>query len=424
MPLRSDSSTSLSSLLSAAMVAPLLAGCVAPGLPNDGPPSASFATAATQHVAPAPGEANLPFVLVDLAPGVVDTARASGTAETLAGGGVAARRGPTDLTVGVGDTVRVTVFEAASGGLFAPQGTALSRGNFVDIPDQEVLRTGQINVPYAGAVRAAGRRPADIARDVEERLKNRAIEPSVVVSVINRRSNLTTVVGEVNQPGRIPLTPNGDRILDVIAAAGGPKYPDYETVVKLQRAGRQTQARLSSITRNPGANAYVAPGDVLYLERDQRSFMVFGALGIPAFTGVSRLNVPLTPGIARSALFTFDKDGLSLAEGLAKAGGLLPDRADPFSIVLYRRERRDVLARMGVDVSAWSANAPVPTVYRLNIREPSGYFLAQRFPLQNDDLIYVANAPVNDMLQISAIVRDLTSTVFGVRESAGVGGLP
>lgn len=400
------------------------AGCASPGLPNDGPASAAFAPAAAQHVAPQPGTERLPYVLVDLTPNVVEAARALGGTPVGDAGLLGARRAPTDLVVGVGDTVRVTVFEAAAGGLFAPTGTSLSKGNYVDIPDQEVLRNGMVNVPYAGAVRAAGRRPADIARDVESKLKNRAIEPSVVVSVINRRSNLTTVVGEVNQPGRIPLTPNGDRILDVIAAAGGPKFPDYETVVKLQRGGRQTQARLSSVTRNPSANAYVAPGDVLYLERDQRSFMVFGALGIPAFTGVSRLNVPLTPGIARSALFTFDKDQLSLAEGLAKAGGLLPDRADPFSIVLYRRERRDSLARMGVDVSAWPAGAPVPTVYRLNIREPSGYFLAQKFPLQSDDLIYVAQAPVNDMLQISAIVRDLSSTLLGVREGAGVGGFP
>jgi polysaccharide biosynthesis/export protein len=416
--------TRIALMLPAAAVPLVLASCASPGLPNDGPASAAYAPGATQVVSPQPGSERLPYVLVDLSPQVVETARAFAAPQSGGSGLLGARRAPTDLVVGVGDTVRVTIFEAATGGLFAPQGTALSKGNYVDIPDQEVLRNGMVNVPYAGAVRAAGRRPADIARDVESRLMNRAIEPSVVVSVINRRSNLTTVVGEVNQPGRIPLTPNGDRILDVIAAAGGPKFPDYETVVKLQRGGRQTEARLSGITRNPAANAYVAPGDVLYLERDQRGFMVFGALGIPAFTGVSRLNVPLTPGIARSALFTFDKDQLSLAEGLAKAGGLLPDRADPYSIVLYRRERRDTLARMGADVSAWPATAPVPTVYRLNIREPSGYFLAQKFPLQDDDLVYVAQSPVNDVLQISAIVRDLSATVFGVRESAGVGGLP
>ena len=67
---------------------------------------------------------------------------------------------PRDITFGVGDILSVTIFEAASGGLFIPSEGAVRPGNFVAIPNQAVYIHGNISVPYAGSIRARGRAQA------------------------------------------------------------------------------------------------------------------------------------------------------------------------------------------------------------------------------------------------------------------------
>ena len=52
-------------------------------------------------------------------------------------------------------------------------------------------------------------------------LAHKAIEPQAVVTITHNLSNTVTVDGAVSRSDRIPLTTKGDRILDVIAAAGG-----------------------------------------------------------------------------------------------------------------------------------------------------------------------------------------------------------
>jgi protein involved in polysaccharide export with SLBB domain len=65
-------------------------------------------------------------------------------------------RRPRPITLGIGDVVSITIFEAEAGGLFVP-GDAQRPGNFVTLPDQIVGSDGNITVPYAGTIRAAGR---------------------------------------------------------------------------------------------------------------------------------------------------------------------------------------------------------------------------------------------------------------------------
>ena len=64
------------------------------------------------------------------------------------------RRPPMQIKFGIGDTVSVTIFEAAAGGLFIPSEAGVRPGNFVQIPNQNVDIRGNISVPYAGTVRA------------------------------------------------------------------------------------------------------------------------------------------------------------------------------------------------------------------------------------------------------------------------------
>ena len=204
-----------------------ISGCTL--LPSAGP------EVATSYAAINP-PANVPHAVVNVTPEVV---RFVGRSRSGAGFGSFRGPGAASIRIGVGDIVAVTIFEASPGGLFIPLESTNSSGNFVNLPDQKVDSAGNISVPYAGSINAAGQEPAAIQRVIEQRLASRAIEPQAVVAVKSQTSSEVSVLGDVNLPAKFQVNSNGERILDVIAKAGGPKQPGYETYVTLQRGKKK-----------------------------------------------------------------------------------------------------------------------------------------------------------------------------------------
>ena len=49
-----------------------------------------------------------------------------------------------------------------------------------------------------------------------------------------------------------------------------------------------------------------------------------------------------------------------------------------------------------------------PVVYRLDLRDAKSYFLAQRFPIEDKDIIYVANADLNELQKFFTLLNTLT----------------
>lgn len=312
-----------------------------------------------------------------------------------------------EILVGNGDVLQLTVFEARSGGLFIPVEASVRPGNFVQLPPQAVGHDGVINVPYAGPVQVAGKSLAQIERDIENKLDRQAIEPKVIATFIEQNATTVSVVGEVNTPKKVRITQNGERVLDMIAQAGGIRFPGYETFVSLQRGGRKQTVYFNTLVSNPEENIYARPGDTIYVYREPRRFVAFGAVA----SG--------TPSGFVSQQFPFDQERVSLAEGVAKAGGLLDDRADPGRIFLYRIETREMLRSMGADLAAFPPGQTlIPTVYRANFRDPAIYFYAQRFPLRGRDIIYVSNADSVEVTKALGYALTVTSTVAGLATNA------
>jgi polysaccharide export outer membrane protein len=83
------------------------------------------------------------------------------------------RRPRRGITLGVGDVVSVTIFEAEAGGHFVPSEAGARPGNFVTLPDQIVDSDGNITVPYAGTIRAAGRTPSEVQQAITEALRTK-----------------------------------------------------------------------------------------------------------------------------------------------------------------------------------------------------------------------------------------------------------
>ena len=80
--------------------------------------------------------------------------------------------------------------------------------------------------------------------------------------------------------------------------------------------------------------------------------------------------------------FVFEEENLTLADGIAKAGGLIDERADASAVFLYRLTPREMLARAGVDVSRYR-EALVPTIFRVDLTQAEGFFIADNFFLRH-----------------------------------------
>ena len=365
--------------------------CSCASLPASGPGKTEIVNNAAAVVPAADSQDNLSYALVDISRDVVEAA-VEWSETSLAGSFGTGTKPSTEIRLGVGDVVQVTVFESQSGGLFVPVDAGSRPGNYVTFPPQSVDHEGKISVPYAGTIKVAGRPVASIQRDIEGRLKNRAIEPQAVVSIVSKVATEVSVIGDVNSSSKLPVNAAGDRLLDVISKAGGIKYPGYETEVTLQRRGRKVTVPFDLLVRSPSENIYVAPGDVVYVSRDQATFLAYGASG-------------------RNGKFDFAAEKLTLAEAVSRAEGLLDDRADPRSVFLYRLEDRRALESYGVDLSQFPAHAKrIPTIYRANFRAASGFFLVQNFRMKNKDVVYISNSDATELFKFLDLIRAVPDT--------------
>jgi polysaccharide biosynthesis/export protein len=308
----------------------------------------------------------------------------------------------TDVTIGIGDVVTVTVFESAAGGLFIPPDAGARPGNYVSLPPQQVDRNGAISVPFIGPVRAAGQTPTQLGSVIEQRLASRALGPQVVVTLTERRSGNVTVIGDVNTAARFPLDAQGERLLSAVARAGGSRYPSYETVVTLQRGTAVERARLSEISTDPRQNVALRPGDVVFVSREQRYFVSLGAMG--QNQAVAQIN----------RRFPFDDARLTMADAIGRAGGIADQLANPRAVFLYRFESRQTLERAGLTVGP-EVTGPVPTVYVADFLDPAVFFLASRFPMRNGDLMYTSNAPAAELAKFLALILPTASSIGSIR---------
>jgi polysaccharide export outer membrane protein len=283
-----------------------------------------------------------------------------------------------NYVVGPGDVVQVTIWETSPAMLFgavAPVslpslGSGSSSG--VTLPDQMVAADGTILVPFAGRISVGGRTTEQIETSIVSHLKGKANQPQVLVGVTKNNASNVTIVGEFNTSAMMPLTPKGERLLDAIAFVGGLKQPVSHMAVQLSRGDTTATMPLDSVIRDPKQNVQLKPGDVVTALFQPQTFSVLGATG-------------------KNDEIPFEAQGISLAQALARSGGLSDARADARGVFVFRFEDAKLVG--STDPSVKSSNGKVPVVYEINLRDPASFFVTQNFPIQNHDVIYVTNSP-------------------------------
>ena len=251
------------SLALAGAVASVLAACTV--TPVSGPKTGDILGGQSD-----PG--SLHYGLVPVTPRTVDVLAAH--APRIAGA-FADRHGPQSIRFGVGDILGITIFEAGAGGLFIPAETAVRQGNYVTLPPQEVDVQGNISVPYAGPIRAQGRTAIELQAAIVDALKDIALKPQAVVSLITQRASQFSVLGDVRAAGRYPVLPSGERLLEAIARAGGTAGLGNESWVVFERDKRRVLVPFGAIVDVPANNIFVRANDIIYVYREPQTFLAW-----------------------------------------------------------------------------------------------------------------------------------------------------
>jgi polysaccharide export outer membrane protein len=304
--------------------------------------------------------------------------------------------------VGIGDVLEVTIWEAAPATLFGTPvlgATATtSTSHATTLPDQPVDDDGCIYVPFAGRITAAGKTLIAIEEEIAARLQKKANQPEALVRLSRNYSSTATVVGEVTLSTRVSLVPGNDRLLDAVAAASGVRQPVDKTTIQITRANNVYSLPLETIIRDPHQNVPLLPGDVITALFQPYSFTALGASG-------------------KNAEVNFETKGISLAQALARAGGLLDERSNARGVFIFRFEAKDAQDWPRTPV-ATTADGLVPTVYRIDLSDPRSLFLIQNFPMENRDILYVSNAPITEVEKFLNVLFTVAYPILAAK-SAG-----
>jgi polysaccharide export outer membrane protein len=306
--------------------------------------------------------------------------------------------------LGPGDVLTVAIYEAGSG-LFNTRRTGdqdtSSTSSAETLPRLQVDRNGMITVPFAGEIHVAGHTTTQVQKMIETRLADKAAQPQVIVSLVTNGSNIVYISGDMKTPGRYPLSLAHENLLDIIALAGGPTHSPQDTIVKVTRQGHEATTSLTRIQTIAAENIPVEPGDRIQVDYLPRTYLSFGATG-------------------QVAQKQFDTATLSLAEAVARVGGLDDNRANPEALFLFRFERPSNAQALGLMPSgpitlASQAIIPgampqgFPVIYKVNMRDPQTYFAIQQFAMQDKDVIYIANAPTVQIYKFLQLIYTLVT---------------
>ena len=259
----------------------------------------------------------------------------------------------------------------------------------------EVDQSGQIFVPYAGRIEAAGNSPDELRQKITDVLATQTPDPQVEVVRAAGDGSTVSVMGGVKAPGVYPIEAPTLRLSSMLAKAGGVAIVPDVAQVKLERRGTTGRVWLQDLYDNPRMDVALRPGDRIIVEEDRRSFTVLGAT-------------------TRQTRVPFNSQDMSRARGARRRRR--PQR---------RRRQPDRRLRLPAQRARGVANRVLGRAdlvgeqrmaYLLDFTRPEGLFAAGEFVIRDDDTIYVTEAALGSWTRIIA----LAATVAALTRSVDV----
>jgi polysaccharide export outer membrane protein len=304
--------------------------------------------------------------------------------------------GFSDARLRRGDVIDVTVLDTGEDGLLSStQSKTLNLGRFT------VDQQGFVTMPFVGKQRVVDSTPEGLQAQIVNGLKGSAVNPQAVVTVVDKPSSAVTVDGKVRSAGRFPLSARKERVLDAIALAGGASSAPGSATVTLTRGSQRATAPLDRVLQDDQQNVRLLPGDQLFVSDNTPSFTALGA-----FKSVGE--------------FPFEPGKMTLAKALARAGGLLDDRADSRNFYLFRNQNvySQAAATAGKTTAAPAVVSVKPVIYRVNLKDVSNFVLMQRFQMQDGDTLFASNAGMVDAAKLLTVYQKSVPTAAAPVPSA------
>ena len=295
-------------------------------------------------------------------------------------------------TIRPGDVLGLTIWENVDNGLLAAQGL-----NSTALQEMQVDGDGFIFVPYAGRIKAAGNTPEGLRRIITEKLDAQTPDPQVTVARVAGDGATVSVMGGVGGQGVYPIERPTRTLSAMLARAGGVAIEPEVAQIVVTRGHHTGRVWLKDLYSNPQYDIALRPGDVILVEKDQRSFTAMGATG-------SQTRVP------------FETQELSAVEAIAQVGGLSTTFADPKGVFVLRDEEpRIANAVLGrTDIAS-----PQRIAYVMDLTEPNALFDARDFMIRDKDTVYVTEAPYVQWTKVLSAITGTANSANTLSSAAG-----
>lgn len=291
-----------------------------------------------------------------------------------------------------GDVLGLTIWENVDNGLLANAGT-----NATALSEVQVDGSGYIFVPYAGRIKAAGNTPEALRQIITEKLSAQTPDPQVTVTRVAGDGSTVSVMGGVGAQGVFPITQPTRSLSAMLATAGGVAIEPEVAQVTVTRNGRSGKVWLKDLYTNPRMDIALRPGDVILVEKDQRTFTALGATG-------AQNRVP------------FETQDLSAVEAIAQVGGLSTNFADPTGVFILRDETQGVARQV---LNRPDLQGAQRIAYVISLTEPDGLFNARDFMIRDGDTVYVTEAPYVQWQKTLSVLTGTASSAGAISNAAG-----
>jgi len=287
---------------------------------------------------------------------------------------------PRPYTIGSSDIVSVVVYDHPE--LLPNAGAVISQQadptGISSAPGFIVDAKGEIFFPHAGRVHLAGLTETEAAELITRRIRGVIKDPQVTVRINSFRSRRAYVDGEVRQPGTVIFTDVPMTLPEAINRVGGVTANGDRSFVTLTR-DRKTVVldllRLQELGVNPN-RVLLQSGDLVTVRsREERKVFVMGE-------------------ILRPSALMMRNGRLTLNEALGEAGGPNLTTANTNQIYVIR-----------------NTSDGSPAIYHLKAGSPTALALAETFPLQPRDVVYIDPVPLVQWNRIISLILPSAQTL-------------
>jgi len=214
---------------------------------------------------------------------------------------------PAEPVLGVGDVVRITVYQNPD----------------LTVDNGRISESGQINFPLIGSVALGGLTVSAGEQKIAKALRDGGfvLRPQVTIQIGTIRSSVVSVLGMVTKPGRYPIDVVGTKVSEMVAQAGGVVVGGGDIVTLAgTRNGKSIKLDidLPAILQagKSDLDLPVENGDILFVDRAPSAY-IYGEVQKPGQFKLER--------------------GMTLMQSLAQAGGLTA-RGTQRGIKVHRRD--------------------------------------------------------------------------------------